>query len=80
MFIVSLNYIKSLAEVERFLEEHRVYLQKYYASGNFIMSGRKEPRTGGVIVVKAASHDEVNQIIRQDPFHREQLVSRSVNS
>ncbi len=78
MFIVSLNYIKSISEVERYLEEHRAYLQKYYASGHFLMSGRKEPRTGGVILVMASSRDVVEQIISQDPFHREQLARYEV--
>jgi uncharacterized protein YciI len=78
MFVVSLNYIKSINEVEHFLEEHCAYLKKYYASGNFLMSGRKEPRTGGVILVAAQSRDEVEQIIREDPFHREQLASFDV--
>jgi uncharacterized protein YciI len=78
MFIVLLNYIKSLAEVERFLDEHKAYLQKYYASGNFLMSGRKEPRTGGVVVVMASSRNEVEHIIAQDPFHRERLASYEI--
>ncbi|WP_325894279.1 YciI family protein [Grimontia sp. NTOU-MAR1] len=37
--------------------------------GKFIISGRKVPRTGGVILVNAANTDEVDAIIREDPFH-----------
>ncbi len=49
MFIANLTYIKPLSEVEKYLEEHIAFLDKYYASGKFICSGRKNPRTGGVI-------------------------------
>ena len=52
MYIVSLNYVKTVSEVEKYLEEHIKFLEKYYEMGKFICSGRKNPRTGGVIFVK----------------------------
>ena len=69
MFIVSLTYKAELSEVDKHIESHVSFLEKYYASGNFIASGRKVPRTGGVILVKASSLSEVEQIIQEDPFH-----------
>ncbi|MGN6961556.1 YciI family protein, partial [Neisseria sp. P0016.S002] len=53
MFIVSLEYMKELAAVETYLAEHIAYLERYYQAGVFVMSGRKQPRTGGVILMKA---------------------------
>ena len=70
MFIVSLHYIKPLAEVDALIGEHKAFLEQHYASGNFLLSGRKEPRTGGVIVARAASREELAQILSQDPFQR----------
>ena len=46
MYIVSLNYIKEVSEVEKYLEEHVKFLEKYYEMEKFICSGRKNPRTG----------------------------------
>lgn len=44
MFIVNLTYVKKpLEEVETHLEDHITFLNKYYASSNFICSGRKNP-------------------------------------
>ena len=69
MYIVSLNYIKSVSEVEKYLEEHVKFLEKYYEMGKFICSGRKNPRTGGVILLNAESLSEVEKIISEDPFN-----------
>lgn len=73
MFIVLLNYIKPLAEVETWLEEHREFLNRYYASGHFLLSGPRVPRSGGVIICRAETRAEVEAIVEKDPFHREQI-------
>jgi len=78
VFIVSLTYKVKLAEVDKYIEAHVSYLEKYYASGNFIASGRKVPRTGGVILVNASTKDEVERIIQQDPFYVENIASYDV--
>lgn len=69
MFIFIVKYIKGLEEVERFLDAHREYLNKFYQSGDFIVSGRQVPRTGGIILCKAASREAAEKIFVQDPFH-----------
>ena len=50
MFLFLLDYVVPVAEVDMELEEHIKYLDKYYSMGKFICSGRKNPRTGGVII------------------------------
>lgn len=69
MYIVSLNYVKPLEDVEKYLEAHVAFLDKYYGSGNFIASGRKNPRTGGIILCKAESNKALNDILLEDPFN-----------
>ena len=78
MFIISLHYLRDLSEIDRFIPEHRDFLERHYASGHFLMSGRKNPRTGGIIVAQAGSLAEIEAILRQDPFHREQLARYEV--
>jgi uncharacterized protein YciI len=55
MFIVSLTYICNLEEIDKILPEHIQYLKEQYEKGNFIASGRKVPRTGGIILTQIAS-------------------------
>ena len=78
MFIFSLNYIKPISEVEQFLSEHIQYLEKYYTSKKFICSGRKVPRTGGIILCNCATKQEAEQIIKEDPFFKEQIAQYDI--
>ncbi|MNI50595.1 YCII-related domain protein [compost metagenome] len=78
MFIVNLSYIKSISEVENHLEEHVKFLEKYYNSNKFIFSGRKVPRTGGVILVNTTSKEELDFILKEDPFYQNQIAQYEV--
>jgi uncharacterized protein YciI len=69
MFIVSLTYKRPLEEVDRHLDAHVAYLKQEYANGNFIASGRKVPRTGGVILCNVRTRDKLEAILAKDPFH-----------
>lgn len=78
MFIVSLTYTCDISIVEKHLSAHLAYLNKYYQLGKFVLSGRKVPRTGGVILVNANSLDELQQILREDPFAIAQVADYEV--
>ncbi|WP_391091157.1 YciI family protein [Vibrio sp. NH-UV-68] len=78
MFIISLTYQVPLEKVDAFIPEHVDYLNEQYAKGHFILSGRKEPRTGGVIISTIGDRNKLNDVIAQDPFHREGLASYEV--
>lgn len=69
MFIIALTYIKPLEEVDALLEKHVEYLNEQYRLGNFLASGRKVTRTGGVILAHGVSREEIETIITLDPFH-----------
>ena len=68
MFIIELMYRSSLAEIDANMAAHVRFLNKYYAAGNFLVSGRKIPRDGGIIVAVGSSRDEIEAIMREDPF------------
>ncbi len=78
MYIASLNYIKSLNEVEKYLEEHVKFLEKYYEMGKFVCSGRKNPRTGGIILLNAENLSEVEKIISEDPFNIHKIAEYEI--
>lgn len=68
MFIVELIYTAGLAKIDARMAAHVAFLKKHYASGHFLISGRKVPRDGGIIVAMAGSRDEIEGIMQQDPF------------
>jgi len=69
MFVIMVNYVKPLTEIDNHLEAHRRFLDEGYASGIFLASGPRNPRTGGVILAQASSADELKAFMNKDPFH-----------
>ena len=68
MFVIELIYTAALAEIDANMTAHVKFLKKYYAAGNFLISGRKIPRDGGIILAVAESREQIEAIARQDPF------------
>ncbi len=68
MFIIELIYKVPLTEIDAHMSAHVKFLKKHYASGHFLVSGRKIPRDGGIIVAVGKSRDEIEAIARADPF------------
>lgn len=68
MFVIELTYKAPLASIDANMAAHMHFLKKYYASGTFLVSGRKIPRDGGIIVALGGSKEEIEAIAREDPF------------
>jgi len=78
MFIVSLTYIVDLEKVDELLPLHVDYLKNQYEKGNFIASGRKIPRTGGIILSKLDSIKKLEEVLNQDPFKINNLAEYKI--
>ena len=78
MFIFSLTYVKPLSEVERLLPAHIQFLDEHYKKHLFMCSGRKIPRTGGVIPCNCADTVEAKAIIEKDPFYKEGIAQYDI--
>jgi uncharacterized protein YciI len=68
MFVIELTYRAPLAEIDAHMAAHVKFLNKYYAAGNLLISGRKIPRDGGIIIAVARNRQDVEAIVREDPF------------
>ena len=68
MFVIELVYKADLARIDAHMSAHMKFLKKYYASGHFVVSGRKVPREGGIILAVGASRAEIEAIANADPF------------
>lgn len=68
MFVIELVYKAPLAEIDANMKAHVAFLNKYYAAGNFFVSGRKIPRDGGIIIATGPSRNAIEAIVREDPF------------
>jgi uncharacterized protein YciI len=68
MFVIELIYKADLTEIDAHMAAHVKFLKKHYAAGNFLVSGRKIPREGGIILAVGASRRHIEAIVAQDPF------------
>ncbi len=65
--LILLSYIVPLDEVDRRMKAHIGWLEQGYEQGLFLMSGRRNPRSGGVIVCRGHKA-EVEALAASDPF------------
>lgn len=78
MFIINLNYIVPLEKLDAHMGDHMKFIREYYKKNVFVASGRKVPRTGGIILALAGSKDEVEKIMSEDPFIKLSLAEFSI--
>lgn len=67
MLILLLTYIAPLDQVDQHAEAHMAWVKQGYERGWFLASGRKDPRTGGVILARG-DRAEIEAYIAADPF------------
>ena len=74
-YIVELTYNVPFDELAETLPEHRKYLAGAYDQGLLLFSGPQLPKTGGVIVARMSSMEELRTFFAGDPFNRQGLAS-----
>ncbi|HEX5098109.1 MAG TPA: YciI family protein [Polyangiaceae bacterium] len=74
MFVIELTYKVELSEIDAHMKAHMAFLNRQYAAGTFLVSGRKIPREGGIILAVGDSKATIEALMREDPFVREGLA------
>jgi uncharacterized protein YciI len=74
MFVIELIYKAELSEIDAHMKAHMTYLKKYYAAGHFLVSGRKIPRDGGIILAVCKDKQQREAIVKEDPFCKHGLA------
>lgn len=67
MFVISLTYRASLDAIDAALPAHMEWIRDGYDRGLFVASGRKVPRTGGMIFA-LGDREAIEHKIESDPF------------
>jgi len=75
IFMIKLTIVVGRAVYEPYLPAHLAYLQELKARGALLLSGPFTDRTGGMVLVEAASREEAEAIVQADP-----LVANRVDS
>ncbi|KNE79317.1 MULTISPECIES: YciI family protein [Streptomyces] len=73
MFVLELTYCAPADRIEALREAHMAWVDEQFEAGEFIASGPKKPRDGGVILAVGADRDRVEAIAASDPFAQEEV-------
>jgi uncharacterized protein YciI len=68
MFVIELVYKVDVSKIDAHMAAHVRFLKKYYAAGHFLVSGRKIPRDGGIILAVGENRAQIQAIVEEDPF------------
>ena len=74
MFIVQLTYKAPLAEVDKYLQAHREFLDYHYRQGLFLASGPMKPRTGGILIATTSSREHLEAVLAEDPYQLAEIA------
>jgi len=78
MFVVIVTYIKPLEVIDKYLAEHRAFLDEGYKKDFFVVSGTQNPRVGGIIISQLKSREQLEKLLKQDPFSLQEAAEYKI--
>ena len=70
LFVVLMHYTKPLPEVDAVRPDHLAHLERAAAQGTVLAWARREPPTGGVLVMAAPDRRALERVLAEDPYVR----------
>jgi uncharacterized protein YciI len=74
-FLVDINYLLPYEQLADILPAHRSFLQTGYEKGILLMSGPKEPRTGGFVIARSEAQSDLEAFFENDPYRIKKVAS-----
>lgn len=68
IFMIKLTIVVDRASYEPYLPAHLAYLRELDTRGALVLSGPFADRTGGLVLINAASREEAEAIVQADPL------------
>jgi len=68
MFVFVSEYQRPLEEVDQHREAHLAFLAGLNEQGRILISGRRNPPVGGIVVIDADDLEHAKAIMAEDPF------------
>ena len=73
VFVCLSEYLVSLDELSAHVGDHVAWISGHTASGRVLAAGRQTPATGGVILMRGESREEIEEILATDPYSQRGL-------
>lgn len=78
MFLIDFVFNDLASITPELTQSHRDYLQTEYSKNTLMFGGRKEPRTGGIVLSKHDNREDLETFLKQDPFITSGVASYSI--
>jgi len=67
-FLVFIHYKVPVEQLGETVKQHRDFLQGGYERGWLLISGPRNPKTGGIVVARAPSQADLADFFNEDPY------------
>lgn len=78
LHLLVLTYTAPLLAIDAAMPAHRRFLDEHFAAGEFLATGPRDPRTGGVILARLRDDRRVSDVVAADPFSQLGLATYDV--
>ncbi len=78
MFVILLNFSANKANASQFMDGHNAWLRDGFEKGSFLLAGTIQPKLGGAIVAHNATLEQIQEIVKKDPFVSENVVAAEI--
>jgi len=78
MYIILLRFSRNRQAAADHMAGHKAWLAKGFEDGAFLMAGSIGPGQGGAVIARGASLEAVEEIVKSDPFVREDVVEAEI--
>lgn len=68
MFLVLLEYVRPIEEVDALRPRHLEFLAKGFDEGRYVLAGRQVPPDGGVVIARGNDEAAVAELTERDPY------------
>jgi uncharacterized protein YciI len=73
-FIVEIKYKVPFEQLSGIIDEHRSFLDTGYKNKLLLCSGPQNPKTGGIVIARAESENEIKRFFENDPYHTKDVA------
>lgn len=74
-FFIEIQYTAPSEKIAAIVAEHRAFLQVGYDQGWLLMSGPIQPKTGGIVIARAPSLEDLQAFFLNDPYRLNQAAT-----
>ncbi len=76
-FLITITYTVSAEQRSEVLPDHRVFLKTGYEKGWLLCSGPTADKTGGLVVARAPSLEDIQRFFEDDPYQQKNAATHA---